>query len=74
MYEGSAGCSGLGRPRGGQGGCTGQVQGRNSSWELTARRMRAPRAQVLNVEQPGGMSYVVSGPDHMLADLAALKK
>lgn len=30
--------------------------------------------KVLNVEEPGGMSYKVSGPSHMLDDLKNLKK
>jgi hypothetical protein len=30
--------------------------------------------QVLNIEEPGGMSYKVSGPSHMLNDLQNLKK
>lgn len=30
-------------------------------------------SQVLNVEEPGGKSYNVSGPSHMTEDLKALK-
>jgi peroxiredoxin len=29
--------------------------------------------EVLNLEEPGGKSYVVSGPDHMLGDIRNLK-